>query len=153
EDALESGPIFTRAGDDLANAGKTQIDAMSRLGIEAQMNGALQRAARRKGQRSELEIGLAKTLSPDAGPDGPSRQKYANHTEGKHEEDFGVGSAPELGQGRECECKQNPIRKNCRRPQAEGAVAILAFRSARRPVLPPQPRGSGIGHLGCRLFF
>ena len=137
ENALESGPIFTPAGDDLADTGKTQIDAMPRIAVEAQMNRALQRAAGRKRQRGELEVGLAKAFPADAGSHGRARQDHASGTEYEHEKGLGIGVAPKLGQGRERDCECNPIHKNRSRPQAEGPVAVLAFGSARRPVLPP----------------
>src|SRR5208283_5666749 len=63
ENAPEGGTIFPPARDDLAHARKTQVVAMSGIGVEAQVNRALQRAAGRKGQRGELEIGLAKAFS------------------------------------------------------------------------------------------
>ena len=73
---------------------------MSGIGVEAQVNHALQRPAGRKRQRGELEISLAKTLPPNTGPHGHARQNDANRTESKQEEGLGVGGAPQFRQDR-----------------------------------------------------
>ncbi len=152
KNALLDGTILTSPGRDLADAAETQINAVPGIGVETQVNRPLERSSRRKGQRSELKIGLAKTFPPDAGPYRRNRQNDANDAEYKREKEHRIGGPPEFryGCGRDREC--NPIRKDGRRPKADSGVAVFAFRPASRPVLPPQPWRFRIGLLGCRLL-
>src|ERR1700685_433380 len=149
---LLGGTIFAGPAHDATDAGKAQVDAMPGIGIEAQMNRALQRPAGSKRQRSKFEISLAEALPPDAGPRGHARQNKASQAKHQRGKNSKIGVAPESGRDRSGNCERNRIPKYCQQPKADGAVAVRTFRSTGRPVLAPEPRRFRIGFRGCRLL-
>ena len=152
KNGLLDGPIFTIADRDLANAAETEVNAVSGIGIEVQVNRTLQRASGRKGERGELKIGTSKTFPADAGSYRRDCQNDAKNAKHKRKKDCWIGGAPEVRHDCGRNSEHHPIHKDRRRPKANGAVAVPAFCAPNRPVLPPQPRRFRIGLLRCRLL-
>jgi len=135
----------------MAHTGKAQINAVFGLGVEAQVNQATKRLARRKRQRGELKVGLAKAFSPNARPNRRARQNDAHQAEGKRKEGLGIGSAPQCGHGRGRDREYIAFTKIAaiQRPAALLRFLLSARRAAQSFRHSP---GIPIGLLGCRLL-
>ena len=61
-----------------------------RVGLKLEVNCAGHMASRRKWQRIQLEIGVAKTLQAEGGADGGEKQKKSDDLEGRRNEVSGI---------------------------------------------------------------
>jgi len=137
--------ILAAAGDDAADAGKAQVDAMGRWRFEAELNSAGKALAGRKRKRVKFEVGIAEAIVTNGGPDSTNDQEDAERAKGEHEDGAEVALTKQLWNHAKEEGKQEKVPKSCENPRADVAFLAQALGTVRGPIGAPEPRRERVG--------